>query len=282
MNVLTIVIGLDPVAFRLGPIAVHWYGLGYVLAIAVAAWVSLRIAPYFGADTEELWNVFPWAIVTGLIGGRLYFVVQNDQSYYLHHPQHILAAWEGGMAFFGAIIAVILTMIVFARVRGLSMWPFLDVAAIFAAVGQPFGRLGNIVNGDIVGYPTHLPWGTAYTNPHALAPALNVPYQPAAVYEILCNLALIAVLWFVLRRWRPAGAATALYITGYAVTQFLVFFWRANSVTALGLKQAQLTALVALAAGLALLWWRWRAAGRDDAAAGGSATPAGRPARRGT
>ncbi len=257
MHLLTIVIGIDPVAFRLGPIAVHWYGLGYVVAISIAAWVALRVAPRFDADPDELWNVFPWALVAGLLGGRLYFVVQNDQRYYLQHPAHILAAWEGGMAFFGAIIAVIVTMVVYARVRGLPVWGFLDVAAIFAAVGQPFGRLGNIVNGDIVGYPTTLPWGTAYTNAHALAPQLNVAYQPAAVYEILCNLVLIGVLWAVLRRARAPGLATAMYLCGYAVTQFVVFFWRANSVTAFGLKQAQLTALVALAVGLVLLWRAW-------------------------
>jgi phosphatidylglycerol:prolipoprotein diacylglycerol transferase len=188
-----------------------------------------------------------------LLGGRLYYVVQNEQSYYLHHPDHILAAWEGGMAFFGAIGAVLISLLIYARVHRLSPLPMLDVAAIFAAVGQPIGRIGNIINGDILGYPTSLPWGTIYTNVHSFAPELGVAYQPAAAYEIIANLLLLLGLWLVLRRWHPAGLASGLYVLGYSVTQFVVFFFRANSITALGLKQAQLTALITLVASLVFL-----------------------------
>jgi phosphatidylglycerol:prolipoprotein diacylglycerol transferase len=255
--VAAISIGIDPVAFRLGHLDIRWYGIMYVVAISLGARVALRFVNAFRADAEVLWSIFPWAIVAGLVGGRLYYVLQNRQLYYLQHPQHVLAFWEGGMAFFGAIIAVSATMIWVARRQHTSIWPLLDIAAIFAAVGQPIGRIGNIVNGDIVGYATTLPWGTAYTNPSTLAPKLNVPYQPAAAYEILANLLLIVALWLILRRWRAPGLAAGLYLTGYSVTQFVVFFWRANSVTLLGLKQAQLTAIVTFAVSLAFLWWVW-------------------------
>jgi phosphatidylglycerol:prolipoprotein diacylglycerol transferase len=257
-------IGVDPVAFRLGHLDIRWYGIMYVVAISFGAWVALRFVNVFGADREVLWSLFPWAVAAGLLGGRLYYVAQNRQVYYLQHPQHILAFWEGGMAFFGAIIAVSVTMIWFAHRQGASIWPLLDTAAVFAAAGQPIGRIGNIINGDIVGYPTSLPWGTAYTNPSTLAPKLNVPYQPAAAYEILANLVLIVALWFLLRRWRPPGLAAGLYLAGYSVTQFVVFFWRANSVTLLGLKQAQLTAIVTFAVSLVFLWWAWHRRPKDE------------------
>jgi phosphatidylglycerol:prolipoprotein diacylglycerol transferase len=251
--VAAIRIGINPTAFKIGPLAIHWYGIMYAVAIYVGARVAKRFVPSFGADEEELWDLFPWAVAAGLVGGRLFYVVQNKQSYYLHHPQHILAFWEGGMAFFGAIIAVLLTILVFARVRRLPLLPLLDVAAIFAAVGQPIGRIGNIINGDIVGYPTSLPWGTIYTHPDSFAPELGVAYQPAAAYEILANLVLILGLWLILRRWRPAGLAAGLYLLGYSISQFVVFFWRDNSITALGLKQAQLTAVVVFFISLAFL-----------------------------
>jgi phosphatidylglycerol:prolipoprotein diacylglycerol transferase len=246
-------IGLSPIAFKLGSLAIRWYGILYVVAIYAGVRVAKRCVQAFGADEGELWNVLPWAIGAGLLGGRLYYVVQNRQSYYFAHPQHILAFWEGGMAFFGAIGAVLLTILIFAWGRRLPVLPMLDVAAVFAAVGQPIGRLGNIINGDIVGYPTNLPWGTFYTNIHTLAPEIGVAYQPAAAYEMLANLLIIAILWLVLRRWRPAGLAAGLYALGYSITQFVVFFWRSNSITALGLKQAQLTATVTLVASLVYL-----------------------------
>ncbi len=255
MTLATIIIDVDPTAFHVGGIAVHWYGIMYVVAIAIAARVCLALADRFGADVDQLWAFFPWAIAAGFLGGRLFYVAQNRQGYYLTHPGQILAFWEGGMAFFGAIILVSLTAVIFIWRNRIPALPVLDMCAIFAAVGQPFGRIGNIINGDIVGYKTDLPWGTAYTNPHSLAPALGVAYQPAAVYEILANILLLAVLWLVLRRRRVPGLAGCIYLIGYSVTQFVVFFWRANSITALGLKQAQLSSIVAFAVGLVLLWW---------------------------
>ena len=253
--IATIRINIDPVAFRIGPLAVHWYGIMYVVGIAVGARVALYFAPRLGADPDDLWALLPWGIAAGLIGGRLFYVVQNDQRYYVTHPQDIFAIWQGGMAFFGAIGGALIATVVFARERHIPLWPLLDVAAVFAAVGQPFGRIGNLINGDIVGYPTHVPWGIEYLNPHTFAPAVGVAYQPAPAYEILANLVLIAVLLVLLRRTHPPGTIAVAYLAGYSITQFIVFFWRANSITALGLKQAQLTSLVTLAISVVLLWW---------------------------
>lgn len=254
-DLATIRINIDPVAFHLGPIAVHWYGIMYVVGILAGAYVARRYVEKLRADLSQLYDLLLWGIGAGLVGGRLFFVVQNRQSYYLHHPQDILAFWQGGMAFFGAIAAAIVATFVFASVRHIPVWPLLDVAAVFAAAGQPFGRIGNLVNGDIVGYPTHLPWGVAYLNQHALSPALGVAYQPAPAYEILANLALLALLLPLANRSPRAGVVAAVYLAGYSVTQFMVFFWRANSITALGLKQAQLTSIVTFGVSLTLLLW---------------------------
>lgn len=265
---LSITIGIDPVAFSLGGVEVHWYGLMYVVGIGFAAWVTQRIAPRLGADVDALWDLFPIAVLTGLLGGRLYYVVQNDFGSYLRNPGEILALWDGGMAFFGAIIAVVATILVFARVRGLSPWPIFDAVSIFAVIGQVFGRIGNIVNGDVIGYATSLPWGTAYTHPEAFAPEMGIPYHPAAAYSILANFVLLGVLYLAYRRWPFTGMTFGTYLVGYSVTQFVIFFWRANTITAFGLKQAQLTAIVVGLIGAAIIAWRFRE--RDPIVEGGT------------
>jgi phosphatidylglycerol:prolipoprotein diacylglycerol transferase len=252
-----ITIGINPVAFHLGPLAVRWYGLGYVLGIAVAAWIAYPYARRRGIGEDAIWSTLMWGVVAGLVGGRLYYVVQNDFGSHLRHPQDILAFWDGGMAFYGAIFAVAAVMLYFHWRRGYPLWRFLDAGALFAVLGQAFGRLGNIINGDIVGYPTKLPWGTVYTDPHAMVPQLGVPYQPAAVYELLFNLCFFVLLYRLRFRLRP-GWLFITYLAGYSVSQFGLFFLRANSVLFLGLKQAQWTALVVLAATSLLAWWLWR------------------------
>lgn len=257
-GLLSITIGIDPVAFSIGGVQVHWYGIMYVVGISFAAWVVTRIAPRMGADVDALWDLFPIALFTGLAGGRLYYVVQNDFGDYLRNPTEIFALWDGGMAFFGAIIAVVATILVFARVRGVSPWPMFDVISVFAVIGQMFGRVGNIVNGDVVGGPTSLPWGTVYTHPESFVPELGVPYHPAAAYSILANVVLLGVLYLAHRRWRYTGVTFGTYLIGYSVTQFVIFFWRINPDVAFGLAQAQLTAIVIGLLGATILWYRLR------------------------
>ena len=275
---LSITIGIDPVAFSIGGLEVHWYGIMYVVGISIAAWVVTKIAGRMGADLDALWDLFPIAIFTGLAGGRLYFVVQDGITDYLKHPGDIVAVWDGGMAFFGAIMAVVATIFVFARVRGISPWPLFDVISVFAVIGQMFGRIGNIVNGDVIGAETSVPWGTAYTHPDSFAPLLNVPYHPAAAYSILANVVLLGVLYLAWRRYRYTGVTFGTYLIGYSVTQFVIFFWRNNSITAFGLKQAQLTAIVIGLLGAAILYWRFRE--REPVVEGGEAPRQAAPVSR--
>lgn len=250
---LSIVIGIDPEAFTLGPVSVRWYGLFYIVAIAAAVVVVQRLAMRLRVDIEALWDLFPIALVAGLLGGRLYYVVQNDPGSYLDRPMEIVAVWSGGMAFFGAVIGITAAILAFAWRRRTSPWPILDAVAVAAVIGQPIGRIGNIINGDIIGYPTALPWGTLYTHERAFVPDLNVAYHPAAAYALLVGLLLAAAIVWLVRRGPPAGTVFASYLIGYSATQFLVFFWRANSVTLWGLKQAQLTAIAVALVGVAVM-----------------------------
>ena len=195
-------------------------------------------------------------------------MVQNHPATYLAHPLRILALWEGGMAFYGAIFLGVPVFYLLARYYRVPFLPLLDVVALFAPLAQAIGRIGNIINGDIVGYPSTLPWATAYANPGAFArPLCTAPYthcvafQPAAVYEMLFSLALFALLWALRTRPWPAGMHFVLYVALYSLGQLVLFIWRDNVLVLGPLKQAQVTALVVLVALVPIaLWLRGRGA----------------------
>jgi phosphatidylglycerol:prolipoprotein diacylglycerol transferase len=250
-----IYINIDPVFLRLGPLHMTWYGLMYVVAIIVGLWVIRGYTTRMGISNDVKYRVLWWCIVAGLIGGRLYFVIQqpNFVSYYLANPQHILATWEGGMAFFGAIFFVIPVLFWRARVERINPLVAIDAGVLFAAAAQIFGRIGNLINGDIIGYPSTLPWSTVYQNPNSYAclnPATcNVPVQPAALYELISNIVLLVIMLYLSHRLRRPGVLMLVYLFGYVITQFLLFFERANVVVTFfgldwGLKQAQWTSLI--------------------------------------
>ncbi len=248
-------ININPIMVQIGPLALHWYGLMYVVAILVGLWAIRGYLARTGISQEKMYRIIWWCIGAGLLGGRLYFVIQqpNLVSDYLMKPWNIIAVWQGGMAVYGAIFLLITTLLWRAHVERLNPLVVLDAGALFAPVAQSFGRIGNLINGDIIGYRTTLPWGTVYQHPQSWAclnPATcNVPVQPAAGYELLIDVVLLIILFFLSHRVRRPGVLAVVFLFGYALSQFLVFFVRDNVITTLfglnwGLKQAQWTSLV--------------------------------------
>ena len=236
-------IGLDPVLIMIGGLKIHWYGVMVAIGLYAGIQVALRDAPRRGVDRVKLLNASLIAAVLGVLGGRLYYVVQNHPEYYLQHPGQILAVWQGGMAFYGAIFGGALALLIGSWRYGMNLWSVLDLGALGMTIGQAFGRIGNIINGDIVGYPTGGRWGFVYTSQDTFAPR-NVAVQPANLYELLIAVALFILLWSIRKRVQPEGMLAMLYIVLYSVSQFLIFFVRDNVVLFHGLKQAQLTAIV--------------------------------------
>ena len=250
-----IYINIDPVLIHIGPLALRWYGLMYVVGIVIGLWVMRGYATRKGITQDIVYRVLFWCIAAGLIGGRLYFVLQqpNLVSYYLANPIHIIATWEGGMAFFGAIFLVIPTIYWRSRVERINPLVAIDCGVIFAAAGQIFGRIGNLINGDIIGYRSTLPWSTVYGHPGSwpcsVTNLCHVPVQPAAAYELLTNIVLLVFMLYLARHVRRPGVLMLVYLYGYVITQFLLFFVRDNDIVNFlglhwGLKQAQWTSLV--------------------------------------
>ena len=262
---MLIKIGIDPVLVTIGGLKVHWYGIMIAIGLYVGIQVALREADRRGINRDQLMNLALLAAVLGIIGGRLYYVVQNNPSFYLHHPIEIIAVWQGGMAFFGAMFGGAVAVAISSWRWHLPFWSLLDVGAIGLTIGQAIGRIGNIINGDIVGYKTN-GWGFEYTNPNTFGPP-NVPVQPASLYELLISLALFVVLWNLRTRVHPNGMLAMIYVVLYSVSQFFIFFLRDNIVILGGLKQAQVTSLVVIALTLPVIAYLLRSerlAGHPD------------------
>ena len=268
-------INIDPV-LHLGPFNIHWYGIMYAVAfLAAYRFGVLPLAVRSGVPRALAERITMWTIVFGLLGGRLYYVVQQPNLVhdYLLKPVNIIAFWNGGMAFFGAIIAGFITLTMLAWRNRLNPWMVLDGGVLFAAVGQPIGRIGNIINGDILGAPSNLPWATAYANPHAILQAgfqyctdaavpggpLCPAYQPAAAYEALGTLAILAVLIVLFRRRVRPGVMAITYVALYAISQLGLFeFRKSEPAVLLGLRQAQWTSIGMLVIAVPALYILWR------------------------
>jgi phosphatidylglycerol:prolipoprotein diacylglycerol transferase len=257
----TITIGIDPIAFWIGSLAVHWYGIMYVVAFVAAYYLGARPhAVSRGISQEYLERLTGWGILFGLIGARLYYDVQNLDL--MHSVVDVFAVWNGGMAFYGAIIGALATLVILGRRWKLPIWVLLDAGAFFAVVGQPIGRIGNIINGDILGGQSNLPWATAYTNHDAILQAgyqLGVAYQPAAAYEALGTLVILLVLLAMRHRKVRPGVVIISYVALYSMSQLLLDFLRQTEpVIAFGLKELQLTAIATLVLVMPLLVIIWR------------------------
>ena len=270
-----IVINIDPV-LHLGPLQIHWYGIMYAVAFYIAyRFGVVPLAQRAGVSRSIADRITTWTIVFGLLGGRLYYVVQQPHLVqdYLQDPVNIIAFWNGGMAFFGAIIAGFITLAIAARHYGINPWIALDGGVLFAVVGQPIGRIGNVINGDILGPPSNLPWATAYANPHAiLQPGFDLcvdpsspgsaacpAYVPAAAYEALAAIGIGIVLYVLYRRRVKPGVMAIAYVALYAIAQLIVFQFRESEPKVLlGLHQAQWTAIGMLAIAVPGLYYLWR------------------------
>jgi phosphatidylglycerol---prolipoprotein diacylglyceryl transferase len=258
-----ITINVDPV-LHLGPVPIHWYGIMY--AAAFIAGYRFGVLPYAtrrGIPKAIAEKITVWTIIFGLLGGRLYYVVQQPNLWhnYVLDPINIIAFWQGGMAFFGAIIVGFATLAICAWRYGYNPWIALDGGVLFAVVGQPIGRIGNIINGDILGAPSTLPWATAYTNPNAILQSccrLGVPYQPAAAYEAIGTIIIGVILYLLLRRKPRAGFIAIVYVGLYAISQLILFEFRASEPPGpLNLREAQWTSIAILVLGVPALYFVW-------------------------
>jgi phosphatidylglycerol:prolipoprotein diacylglycerol transferase len=245
-----ITISIDPVILHVGHFGVRWYSLIIMAAIGVGVWLAARQAERKGFEKADIYDGALWVVLAGLLGARLFHVIDHWPHEYAANPVRALYIWEGGLAIWGGVLGGLVALAILARRRGWGLSRLLDAAAPGLVLGQAIGRFACIITGDAIGKPTDGPFGFAYTNPGAMVPELGVYYTPTPVYEIIMNLAIFAVVWRLRDKRLPDGGLFLVYLLLYSLGRFLVTFWSAYRVVALGLNQAQLISLAALMIGL--------------------------------
>jgi phosphatidylglycerol:prolipoprotein diacylglycerol transferase len=248
------VIDIDPVLIQLGPVAIRWYSLALIGAVAVAYLIARRGTRRAGIPDAILADGTIWVGLAALVGGRVLFEIQNDLPLLAVDPFHAVMVWDGGLSFLGGLIAALIVLAIYARRHGIPVGIVADAAAPAAAIGQAIGHLGCVVTGDSSGIPTTLPWAFIYRNPAAMAPH-NIALQPTQAYEALALVGLFAVLWLGRERLASlgAGASAGVYLVAVALIRFSLFFLRDEAPVFAGLKTAQLLAVPLGAVGLAVL-----------------------------
>ena len=240
--------------FKLGghDVGLRWYGLAYVAGFVFASMAyrkAVREGRVPGANEKTLDRLMTAVIVGVLAGGRLGYVLQNLGSW-AKDPLFPLKVYEGGMAFFGGLLGVIVGLAWVARKERLSFWALADVATLPAMLGLAFGRIANFVNAELWGRPTGGSWGVVYPKVDRL------PRHPSELYECASHFLAYAILLALLRRsaWvqARAGRLSALFLVLYGLFRFLTDFYREEPLVG-PLNTGQYASLVVLAIGLALL-----------------------------
>lgn len=257
-----------PTGFQLGPLYIRFYGIILMLGALAAAWLAEREARRRGLDGERVWDALIWVLIGGIAGARIWHILTPPPSmvemgfttrFYLTHPLDALAIWRGGLGIPGAVIGGAIALYLYSRRNKLSFPLWADIAAPALALGQAIGRWGNFVNQELYGKPTNLPWAITIDPQYRLPGYENAAtYHPLFLYESLLNLANMALLLWISRRYSDRlkpGDVLLTYLVVYPVGRFLLEFLRLDPSQIGGINANQtFMAIIAVVAGAALIW----------------------------
>jgi len=251
---------------ELGPFAIRWYGLMYLLAfilVIVLGRKRARANMLTGWRPSDIDDMLFYGVLGVILGGRLGYVFFYKPVYYLAHPLEIFAVWQGGMSFHGGFLGVLIALWFYARRRRKPWLDVTDFVAPLVPLGLAAGRLGNFINGELVGRVTDVPWAMVFPQVD------NLPRHPSQLYQLgLEGLLLFVILWTYGARRRPMGAVSGLFLLGYGVLRFVAEFAREPDnflgYLALGLTMGQWLSLPMIVAGLAMMVWAYRRAGKAE------------------
>jgi len=246
----------NPVALQIGPLAVHWYGLMYLLAFALAWWLGRwRIRRGLSDLTQrQLEDLIFYGVLGIVLGGRLGYALFYQTQQYLADPASLLYLWQGGMSFHGGLLGVLVALFLFARRYGKTFLQIGDTAAPLVPLGLAAGRVGNFINGELWGRATDLPWGMVFPQSGTM-----IARHPSQLYQMaLEGLLLFVLLWLFARKPRAVGQISGLFLTGYGLLRFLVEYTREPDaflgLLAAGLSMGQWLSLPMIIIGAVIFW----------------------------
>ncbi|UOD31053.1 prolipoprotein diacylglyceryl transferase [Massilia violaceinigra] len=259
----------DPVAFSLGPLHVHWYGLMYVLAFAMfIALGRVRIKqPHIAArgwKKEDLDDMLFYGMLGVIIGGRLGEVFFYQPARFMADPVAIFKVWQGGMSFHGGFLGVLVGMALWARKAKRNLLDVYDFIAPLVPLGYAAGRMGNFINAELPGRvaDASLPWAMLW-------PGVQGPRHPSPLYQMIVDgLVVFVLLWIYARKQRPRLAVGAMFTLLYGCARFFTEYFRVPdwqvSVAGLPVTSGQMLSLPMIAGGVAMLVWAYRNDGNNS------------------
>jgi phosphatidylglycerol---prolipoprotein diacylglyceryl transferase len=256
----------SPIALQLGPVAIHWYGLTYLVAFGLFIWLGAQRVklPHFaqtGWTRRDVEDLLFYGVLGVVIGGRLGYVLFYKPGYYAANPLEIFAVWKGGMAFHGGLLGVLVAMAWFGRSKGRPFLNVTDLIAPCVPTGLASGRIGNFINGELWGRAADpsLPWAMRFPQS-----GTDIARHPSPLYQFaLEGLLLFVLLWWYSKKPRGLGQVSGMFLIGYGVFRFTAEYFREPDsflgLLALNMSMGQWLCVPMVLAG-AWLWWRGRGA----------------------
>ncbi|MCT3283651.1 prolipoprotein diacylglyceryl transferase [Lactiplantibacillus pentosus] len=259
----TVLGALNPIALRLGPIQVHWYGVIIASAVVIAVALAVREGQKRGVRPDDIYDMILWALPFTLIAARTYYVI-FQWSYYSQHPSEIIRIWDGGIAIYGGLIGAGIVVVLFCRSRFIPTWLMLDVAAPTVIMGQGIGRWGNFMNQEAFGRVTSLSFLQGLHLPEWLINQMYIQgayRQPTFLYESVWDLLGFVMLMVTRHRtnWYKQGEVFLTYVAWYAFGRFFTEGMRTDSLMLFNvIRVSQALSVVLFFGSIGLMIWRRR------------------------
>lgn len=217
---------MHEIAFKLGSLTVHWYGILVALGFIAGLWTAGRRASLAGIKAESVHDIGPWLILGGIGGGRVLYVISYWHEKFASQPWwEVFAIWKGGLVFYGGLIGATLAGMCYVWLKKLPLWKMTDILAPSIALGYAFGRIGCLMNGCCYGRACAMPWAIHFPLDH---PTHGEGVHPTELYDSLLNFCFYGFLAWLYRRRKFDGEIFAIYLIGYAIIRSFVEYFRGD------------------------------------------------------